>query len=65
MAKTHLVFTDKRDGLRIARPKGRVMLAEMSDGTASVSGLTEETSVLVSQETFDELLKQLEETNGV
>ena len=59
MAKTHLVFTDASDGLRIARPKGTLMLAEVEDGVCTVSDISAEVMYVVTKESFDELLVQL------
>jgi hypothetical protein len=64
MASTHLVFTDTVDGRRLALLKSNVALVEL-DGITIVEDTTKTLVPTNAKETFDELFKQLGETNGV
>lgn len=68
MASTHLVFTLHSMGLRVAILKQDAILVENLNAPCTVINKHEwktDTRGVEVQETFDELLKQLEETNGV
>lgn len=62
MSSTHLVYTDKADGGRVALPKAVAHIQEVI-GEVQVYNYTYGVAAtpVVTKETFDELIKQLEE----